>query len=244
MAEWFEEWFNSEEYLYLYKHRNEEDARDLFNLIIKNTALQKSSRVLDLACGAGRYSILFAKHSFDVTGVDLSKNLLSIAKENSSRLGLNINFINQDLRKLNLPEKFHLVINLFTSFGYFQTDEENQKVINFVYNYLIDNGYFILDFFNTVHLRKNLIPVSYDKLADGVIKQERKFEGNRIVKRVLVFRSGQEKIFYESIRAYCKEELVKLLSLSGFNILKVFGDYHGLEFEERTSPRIIIFAQK
>jgi len=70
MTEWFEDWFNTEEYLNVYRHRNEEDAKNLFDLIIKNVLLEKGSKVLDLACGAGRHSILFAKNNFDVTAVD------------------------------------------------------------------------------------------------------------------------------------------------------------------------------
>ena len=177
MTEWFEDWFNTEEYLNVYRHRNEEDAKNLFDLIIKNVLLEKGSKVLDLACGAGRHSILFAKNNFDVTAVDISDNLLNVGRKTAEELKLNINFIKSDLRKLNLNEKFHLIINLFTSFGYFETDDENGEVIKMASQHLVDNGYFVLDFFNIIYLQKNLIPISYDKIEDGIIKQERVIEG-------------------------------------------------------------------
>ena len=183
MTEWFEDWFNTEEYLNVYRHRNEEDAKNLFDLIIKNVLLEKGSKVLDLACGAGRHSILFAKNNFDVTAVDISDNLLNVGRKTAEELKLNINFIKSDLRKLNLNEKFHLIINLFTSFGYFETDDENGEVIKMASQHLVDNGYFVLDFFNIIYLQNNLIPISYDKIEDGIIKQERVIEGDRIVKQ-------------------------------------------------------------
>ena len=112
MADWFEDWFNSEEYLFVYRHRNEEDAQKLFNLIINNTLLEKNSKVLDLACGAGRHSILFAKNKFVVTGIDISENLLCTAQRNAAELGLKINFIKADLRNIYLTD----LVNHLTQF--------------------------------------------------------------------------------------------------------------------------------
>ncbi len=244
MAEWFEDWFNTEEYLYVYSHRNEEDAKNFFDLITKNILIEKSSKVLDLACGAGRHSILFAKNGFDVTAVDISENLLNVASLTAKELGLNINFIKSDLRKLHLTQKFHLIINLFTSFGYFENDDENGEVIKIVSQHLVDNGYFILDFFNITYLKNNLIPISYDKIKEGIIKQERVIKEDRIVKKIIITRKGIEKSYYESVRAYTKEELLSIFDNHGLKVKCICGDYLGNDFEEESSPRIIIIAQK
>lgn len=244
MAEWFEEWFNTEEYLAVYRHRNEEDAVNLYKLITKNILLEQGSKVLDLACGAGRHSILFAENGFNVTSVDISDNLLNVARKTAIERGLNINFIKSDFRKLNLNEKFHLIINLFTSFGYFESDDENEMVIKLVSNHLVNNGYFVIDFFNVVYLRNNLIPVSYDKIEGNIVKQERVFEGNRIVKKIMINKKAGKKLHYESVRIYCKDELAALLLNNGLEIQKIFGDYLGNEFDEVKSQRIIIIAKK
>lgn len=244
MTEWFEDWFNTDEYLNVYRHRNEEDAKNLFDLIIKNVLLEKGSKVLDLACGAGRHSILFAKNNFDVTAVDISDNLLNVGRKTAEELKLNINFIKSDLRKLNLNEKFHLIINLFTSFGYFETDDENGEVIKMASQHLVDSGYFVLDFFNIIYLQKNLIPISYDKIEDGIIKQERVIEGDRLVKTIFITRKGIEKKYYESVRIFTKEELISFFKDSGLKIQFIYGDYLGNNFAEETSPRIIIIAKK
>jgi len=244
MAEWFEEWFNTEEYLNVYRHRNEDDAKNLFDLITRNIPIDEGSKVLDLACGAGRHSILFAKNGFDVTGIDISENLLNVAKNTAQELGLSINFIKSDLRKLCLSESFHLIINLFTSFGYFENDEENGEVIKLASRHLNDNGYFVIDFFNFAYLNKNLIPVSYDKTKDSIIKQERVFEGNRIIKRISITSKANEKHYYESIRTYCKDELLSLIMKNQLKIQNMFGDYLGGKFDEANSPRIIIISKK
>lgn len=244
MAEWFEEWFNTEEYLNVYRHRNEEDAKNLFNLIRKNIVLENGSKVLDLACGAGRHSILFAKNGFDVTAVDISDNLLNVARKTAEEFKLNINFIKNDLRKLDLTDKFHLIINLFTSFGYFESDDENDEVIKIASQHLVDNGYFVMDFFNIIYLKNNLIPISYDKIEDGIIKQERAMEGNRIVKKIIITRSAEEKRYFESVRTFTKDELTFLFEDNGLKVQSIYGDYLGNSFTEGSSPRIIIIAKK
>jgi len=125
MAEWFESWFESEEYLNVYKHRDEKEARLLVESILSITKIREKSKILDLACGAGRHSIEFAKKGFELTAVDLSKNLLDAAKKNAEAINIKVNFIRADLRKFKSNEKFDLVLNLFTSFGYFNNDEDN-----------------------------------------------------------------------------------------------------------------------
>jgi 2-polyprenyl-3-methyl-5-hydroxy-6-metoxy-1,4-benzoquinol methylase len=244
MAEWFEDWFNTEEYLNVYSHRDEEDAKNLFDLITKNILIEKGSKVLDLACGAGRHSVLFAKNGFDVTAVDISDNLLNVARKTAAELELKIDFIKSDLRKFHTAEKFHLIINLFTSFGYFENDDENNEVIKIAFQHLVDNGYFIIDFFNITYLKNNLIPVSYDKIEDKIIKQERVIKGNRIYKKIIITKKGIEKRYHESVRAYTKEELSSLFKNNGLMVQYIYGDYLGNVFEEESSPRIIIIAKK
>ena len=244
MAEWFEDWFNTEEYLNVYRHRNDEDAKSLFDLIKKNITLEKNAKVLDLACGAGRHSILFAKSGFDVTAVDISENLLDVGRKNSIELGLNINFIKSDLRNLKLAQKFQLILSLFTSFGYFENDDENEEVIKIAANHLLNNGYFIIDFFNSVYLKNYLIPVSYDKIEGGIIKQERIFKENRLIKKISINMRDKKKLFHESVRAYTKDELLLLFSNHALKIQNIFGDYYGNDFQESISPRIIIIASK
>ncbi len=244
MKEWFKDWFNTEEYLNVYKHRNEQDAKELVELILENINLPSNGKVLDLACGAGRHSILFAQKGFKVSAVDLSKNLLNFANIAAGIANVNINFIEADLRNLCIKPKFDLVVNLFTSFGYFEDDKENFKLFNRTFYFLDDKGYFVLDFFNREYVKKNLIPRSEEELNHSRIIQQRKIVGERVIKEITILKDGKEKHFKESVRMYCKDELIREIEKRGFKIEKVFGGVRGRTFDLETSPRIVIIARK
>ncbi len=106
MKSWFEDWFESEEYLKVYKHRNSEEAEILVSFILSETNLPAKAKVLDLGCGAGRHALLLAKRGFEVTGVDQSANLLSVAEDEAQKNGLHITFIRDDIRTVQFQEKF------------------------------------------------------------------------------------------------------------------------------------------
>lgn len=126
--------------------------------------------MLDLACGADRHSILFAKNNFVVSGIDISENLLCTARKTAEELGL-----------------------------------QNKKIISLAYNCLLDNDYFILDFFNIVYLKDNLILVYYNLISDGLIKQERTVQRNRIIKKSRII----EKIFYRFKKSLLQRRIGK-----------------------------------
>ncbi len=244
MAEWYKDWFDTKEYLNVYRHRNEQDAKKLVNLILENVDIPAGGRILDMACGNGRHSVIFAEKGFQVTAVDLSKNLLDLAKNSADKAGLKINFVNSDLRSFYTASKFNLAVNLFTSFGYFEDECDNFKILRNAYDHLFENGYFVIDFFNKRYIENNLVPESADVAFEEKIIQKRSIEGNRVEKQIIIKKNGSEKLFHESVRMYCKEELFKALNSKGFKIIKFFGDSSGKSFDLESSPRIIIIAQK
>ena len=244
MKEWFKDWFNTEEYLNVYKHRNEEDAKKLVDLILNKIAVPPDGKVLDLACGPGRHSILFAQKGFKVSAVDLSKNLLKVALDSAVKSNVYVNFIEADLRNLCIKPKFDLVVNLFTSFGYFEDDKENFKLFHRAFYFLNDNGYFVLDFFNKDYLEKNIVSSSEGCIDNSKIVQERKIEGQRIIKKITISKDGNQRHFMESVRMYSKDELITGIENSGLRVDKIFGDVRGRTFDLETSPRIIIIARK
>ena len=220
MKEWFKDWFNTEEYLNVYRHRNEQDAKELIELILENINIHLGCNILDLACGAGRHSILFAQRGYKVSAVDLSKNLLKVALDAAIKAKVKINFIKADLRNLCIKPKFDLVVNLFTSFGYFDEDNENFKLFERTFYFLNNNGYFILDFFNKDYLERNIVPRSEDDIDQGRIIQERRIEGKRVIKKITIYKNGREQHFLESVRIYSKDELMYEIERKGFKIEK------------------------
>lgn len=243
-TEWFSDWFDSEDYLKVYRHRNQTEADAFVNLILNNLCIRKNAQVLDMACGSGRHSISLAKRGLNVTAVDLSKNLILSARQTAQKEKLEINFINSDLRDFKLPVKYDLILNLFTSFGYFESDYENFKIFRTAFDHLTENGFFILDFFNASFIQKNLISESFDTYGSNIIIQKRKIEGLRVKKEIIIKNNSQSESYFESVRMYTKDELTNELIKIGFEIIKTFGDFQGNEFNESLSPRIIIIAGK
>ncbi|MHB8579939.1 MAG: class I SAM-dependent methyltransferase [Ignavibacteriaceae bacterium] len=244
MAEWFVDWFNSEDYLTVYRHHNEAEARKSVNLILSSIIINSNARILDMGCGAGRHSLVFAEKGFEVTAVDLSEYLINFAKNNAAKANLKIKFLNCDFRKYKPTENFDLAVNLFSSFGYFDNDNENFQVCNTIFNCLNPGGYFVIDFLNKGFVEKNLIPVSVDENSERTIVQVRSIEGERVIKKIMIQRNGIEKQYLESVRLYSKEELLNALFSIGFTERKILGDFDGNNFDLETSPRIIIIVQK
>jgi 2-polyprenyl-3-methyl-5-hydroxy-6-metoxy-1,4-benzoquinol methylase len=241
---WYKDWFNSENYLKVYSHRDESEAERLVNLIATKLILAPNSSVLDMACGAGRHAIVFAKMGFNVNAVDLSERLISEAKKEALVNGVKINFVLSDILDYNPDKHFDLVVNLFTSIGYFESDEENYSVVRKAHSLLKQGGYFVLDYFNKDFLLKNLIPTTVFS-EDGIrIIQNRAVEGTRIVKKINIENKGSIEEFYESVRLYSKDEILRFISNSGFTIEKLYGDYFGNNYDSETSQRLIIFAKK
>src|ERR1043165_2289153 len=142
---WYKDWFADERYLALYKHRNTAEAEQLLDLIERTVTPPKDSVILDLACGAGRHSIALAKRGYThITGIDLSSTLIKKAKEAAKEATVQVSFIESDMR--SFLGQYDLILNLFTSFGYFEDDKNNEALIRHVGESLCEGGHFILDF--------------------------------------------------------------------------------------------------
>ncbi len=243
-SEWYKDWFNNDEYLIVYKHRDKLEAEILKNLVLKNVGREKIKFVLDMACGAGRHAISFAQEGFDVTAVDLSKNLLKTAKSNAVLEKVNVDFIISDIRDFHSEKKFDLVLNLFTSFGYFERDEENADVFRKAFDVMNNGGWFVLDYFNKNYILNNLIPITVENIGGRRITQTREIKNNRVEKNINIKNNGKETYFLESVRLYSKDEIVNMLKRTGFKILNNFGDFDGSNFDIDTSPRLILISKK
>lgn len=241
---WFKDWFNSENYLKVYSHRDESEAERLVELIVKSLGIKSDSKILDMACGSGRHAVIFAKRGFDVTAVDLSQMLLSDAKASARENDVKINFVLSDILDFQTTQRFSLSLNLFTSFGYFDDDEDNFRVILKAYDLLIDGGYFVIDYFNKNYLLKNLIPTTVFSENGLRITQNRAIQGTRVVKNITIENGGSVEEFYESVRLYSYDEMLDCINKAGFSIFKEYGNYNGNNFINESSPRLIIFAKK
>lgn len=252
---WFKKWFNTQEYLDLYRHRDDSDASKIIKLLFNNITLDKEAKVLDLACGNGRHSVLFAKKGFKVTGIDLSSFLISRAKlqlkSEYSRYRKNLEFEIGDMRNISHSKEFDLVVNIFSSFGYFDRRIDNEKVLKSISNALKQNGYFLFDFLNKDYLLKNLIPLDIRKEDKKIIIQVRNITEGFVEKNILILKNNLKNGKYpvlnsykEKIRLYSLEDFKIMFLRFGLKIMKIFGDYEGKNYNKSKSERLIILAKK
>lgn len=251
---WFKKWFNSQLYLDLYKHRDETDAKKIVSLITRTISLGKNTNVLDLACGNGRHSILFAKKGFNVLGIDLSPYLIKQAKNmldsDYSKFSKKLRFEIRDMREISHKSEFDLIVNLFSSFGYFDKDSENIKVITGISKALNKGGYFFFDFLNKDYLINNLVPYDIKVRNQYAIIQVREISSGFVKKDIIFVKNNPNakypliNNFYEKIKLYSLEDFRKIFNKSGLSIIKVFGNYEGEKYNHKKSERLIILAQK
>lgn len=246
--EWFTEWFNHPLYLRVYSHRDEAEARTCLETIIHKTGLENLTpsdiRVMDIACGAGRHALEFARLGFTTTANDLSPFLLECTRSQAERENISIECTRQDMRHLSVENSYDLVVQLFSSFGYFKTKKEDLQVLRNVHRALKKDGRYILDLINPVYLKKNLNPSSSRTIDDLIVSEQRRIEADRIIKQITIRSPDDSVTFEESVRLYRIEIIGDMLASAGFEIKEIFGDYEGSAFDEQTSPRLLLFARK
>jgi SAM-dependent methyltransferase len=237
-ADWFEEWFG-EDYLGIYQHRDETEAERAIELIATNVVGRPINAVLDLACGAGRHTTVLCERWWTV-GLDLSFSLLKVARKESPRAP----YVRADMRELPFaPGSFDLVVNLFTSFGYFDHDHEHVQVLTGVGEAMRSGGTLVIDFLNATQVRRDLVPYD-ERVENGItIEQHRTISpDDRFVEKTITLREkGKE--YIERVRLLSPRDLEGMLIAAGFNVMKLFGDYGGGDWSVH-SPRTILFANR
>ena len=238
VKDWYEEWFG-EEYLALYPHRDDEEARDVAALIASRIDIASGASALDLACGTGRHQRALAERWWTV-GLDLSGLLLRVARSEEPASAL----VRADMRQLPFASgSFSLVTNLFTSFGYFRDDRQHARVVAEVARVTHRGGWFVLDFLNAPHVRRTLIP--FDRRADGsrIIEQARAIsDDGRFVRKTITV-SDETREFVERVRLFDPEELQVMVDTAGFDVVEILGSYDGRPLDA-DSPRAIVFGAR
>ena len=237
MTEWFEQWFG-EEYHALYPHRDSEDARRAVELIHRVAPWRPGSLVLDLACGAGRHTAELEGAGARVVGLDLSPAMLHRARQRTRAW-----LVRGDMRALPFRAgSFGLVVNLFTSFGYFRSDAEHGQVLRQVARVLEPGGRFVLDYLNADQVRRTLRRDSEEiSDGDGGARVRRRFseEGLYVVKEIEL--RAENRSFQERVRLFTTQELEALLRDAGLAVVERFGDYDGRPMAV-DAPRSILVA--
>jgi SAM-dependent methyltransferase len=242
-AEWFRDWFG-ETYLSLYPHRDEAEAEAGVRLFQREAAPEPGGRVLDLACGYGRHLEKLLAAGYRSVGLDLSARLL---RDAAKRPGVAGSLVRGDMRYLPFRDgTFDALVNFFTSFGYFASEDEDRLVVREMRRVVRPGGMFLLDYMNAPWVMANL-EAETDVETDGRrVRQRRWIETGHVIKRIEIFPRGRDgavedapQVFHERVRLYEPDELGALLERHGLEVSARFGDYGGAPFGSDSSRLLI-----
>jgi len=238
---WFATWFDSHYYHLLYQHRNDDEAQFFMDNLVQHLMPNTDAKILDLACGKGRHSIYLANKGFDVVGVDLSPESIEHAQQFAHE---RLQFATHDMRETLTVGTFDYIFNLFTSFGYFPTEEEHVQTLKAMKNGLKDkNSVLVIDFFNAHKVIQNLVLAEEKTLSDITFKLNRRVENGYILKDIYFEDQGKAFSFQESVRALNLEAFKALFEQAGLELVETFGDYNLSAYNQIDSNRLILIAK-
>lgn len=235
-SSWFASWFDTPYYHILYKDRNYREAQIFMDNLTHYLNLPEQAKVLDLACGKGRHSIYLNQLGFKVLGVDLSENSIEIANKNANDT---LNFKVHDMRE-PIKEQFDAVFNLFTSFGYFENDEDNLKTLVSIKENLSEYGFAVIDFMNVPYVLDQLV-AEETKSVDGIdFHLKRYLLDGYILKEINFTDKGQDFHYTEKVRALTLDDFKQMMEQAGIYLLDTFGDYKLKKYHKKDSERLIM----
>ncbi|MCL9804556.1 class I SAM-dependent methyltransferase [Flavobacterium amniphilum] len=233
---WFETWFDSPYYHILYKDRDDTEAQLFMDNLTHYLNLPEEAKILDLACGKGRHAIYLNQLGYDVTGVDLAENSI---KEASKASNDTLRFRVHDMR-VQTEEKYDAVFNLFTSFGYFENEEDNFKTLLAIKNSLTEYGFAVIDFMNANYVIDNLVPEEV-KNVDGIDFHIKRYVADGHIHKEINFETqGQKFHFTEKVRALTLQDFEQMMEKADIYLLDIFGDYKLRKFYKNDSERLIM----
>ena len=250
---WYKALFERDYHDYFYQagpHTPEAETKRAevqVDFITDSLALSEGVRVLDLCCGWGRLSVPLAERGYRVTGLDLSKYHIQLAKQAARQAGVDIEWVNADMRKIPGRARYDAVFNCFTSFGYLESEAEDQRVLTGVRRVLKPGGTFFIDTMNHDNLMRVFRESEFRELPDGAYMMERRNYDVRTGRVdndwIYLTPDGERHVQSHSLRLYTFTELERMLGQAGLTVRQTWGDFDGSEFTMR-SPRMVVQAEK
>lgn len=238
---WYKNWFDTEYYHLLYCHRDIGEAEKFIALLKQTLQLPNGAKVLDVACGKGRHAITLNKLGFDVTGIDLSANSIAEAKKWENE---KLHFAEWDMRKTYRKNGFDVVVNLFSSFGYFENDSDDTQAIKAMSESLTPGGILVLDYINTQFAITQMKPREIINRNDVQFHIQKKVEAGFIKKKIEFIAHGQNHSYEEQLKVINKAAFENMFTSNELTIEHTYGDYALQPFNAATSPRLILIGKK
>jgi SAM-dependent methyltransferase len=245
---WYVNFFG-EDYLNIYRHTlTAERTEKEVAFAERKLALDVGARVLDLCCGPGRHSVLLAKRGYKVTSLDLSQSYLDLARRAAFDSKVELDTVSADMREIPFNDHFDAAINMYSSFGYLESETEDFKVLESISRSLKRGGRLLLDMLNREWAVANYIENDWHAEADGTLYVERRaldLASSRMRVRFVIVapNGGRRDSIGHDIRLYTLTEMTRLLERVGFVEIEVFGGFDG-ELYGIETRRMILCARK
>ena len=207
------------------------------SFLLEKLDLSAGASILDVPCGTGRHSRLLAEKGFHVCGIDINPACLDIARKNPHP---SLRLEKGDLRDLSaFQRKFDCVLNLFTSFGYFSTDEENRRVMEELAGAVKPGGKLVLNLINRNYLMTVFKPVFTLKVGNTFVVNASLYDPETFYNECWITVkdevTGESSLSYHRARLYSPDEIITLMKSVGLKDIKVYGDFSGAELDEKKS---------
>jgi SAM-dependent methyltransferase len=227
---------------------NEQRARQEAGFVLSALDLKAGQHVLDLCCGQGRHAVKLAAAGCAVTGLDLSQKYLDLAQAGARDAGVELETVRADMREIPFEGRFDAVVNMFSSFGYLESEAEDAKVLSAVERALKPGGRLLIDLLNREWVIANYEEKDWHEGADGTLYLERRHfdlesSRNHVTFTVITPDGDQREIGGHHIRLYTLREIRGLLSSAGLNFERAYGGFEGEDYSIG-SRRMIIIACK
>jgi SAM-dependent methyltransferase len=244
---WYTEFFG-EDYLRIYDSiLPPKRAEREVDKIVERLELRPGSAILDLCCGHGRHAVALAERGYRVTGLDLSTFFLEKAAAAAAEAGVDLRLVHGDMRHIPFEEEFDAVINMFSAFGYLESEEEDQKVLSQVRKALKPGGLFLLETIHHASLMRNFEPQAWNVIEDHtVVLEEREMNlrtGRNEVTVTLIRPDGTRREYEHAMRIYTAAELIRMLTEADLEIDAVYGGLDGAELTLE-ARRLVVIARK
>src|SRR3990170_3061905 len=247
-GKWYVDFFGEGFYYHNWapSERFERKEREV-DFVVEALGVPGDPAALDLCCGEGRHTVALARRGYQMTGLDLSALHLRLARQAAKEAGVNVRWHRADMRDIPWECEFDAAINMFTSFGYLESDEEDFKVLMAVAGALKPRGRFLLDTINLEMLMRHWEAHDWQQGVDGtVLLEERRFDflAGRQHNRILsIHPDGSRSEREIDLRLYTLKELVDMLSQAGLTVRRTWGGFDGREYG-LDSRRMIVLAEK
>lgn len=243
------EWFENEKFWtnfgpIMFDAQRWAEAPDVAESVMQIAGLSKGAKILDAGCGCGRISVELASLGLDVTGVDLMQPLLDAAKETAEDEGVSLELIQSDLRDFTKEKHFDAAVNLYTSFGYCASIEEDTKILRNIAKSLKNGGWFIMECISRETAIQNFIEGEWFERAGKIVLTEFSVEGAWEGLKshwILIDKETGEKYDHTFVqRLYSAVELKRILLSAGFSSCEIYGDFDFSPYNEKMRTMVLV----